>query len=118
MHSIVFVPLAGSSRSSVHASSDNNQSQHNRQRRSVRARVQRQRAWFATCVIALISCVTMALTGCGSVMTGPSSQLAGPGSLVASANSLAFGSVTVGQKATATVTLQNSSTDAVQISAI
>jgi hypothetical protein len=56
------------------------------------------------------------LSGCGSIEGGGSAS--GTGTLVASSNALSFGTVTVGQTASATVSLKNESTNPVQISQI
>ena len=107
MHSIFFVPSAGSARGVVHASSGNQPIQRKPSRRL------RREIWCAG-ALALAACsVSLMLSGCGSIMANAAS-----GSLVASANSLSFGSVQLGQTAGASVSVKNESTAAVQISQV
>jgi hypothetical protein len=107
MHSIFFVPSAGSARGVVHASSGNRI----RQQKSNR-RLQKQ-MWCAGALALAMSCVSVLLSGCGSIMANAAS-----GSLVASANSLSFGSVALGQTSSASVSVKNESAAAVQISGV
>ena len=69
--------------------------------------------WCAGALALAACCVSAMLTGCGSIMANAAS-----GSLVASANSLSFGSVPLGQTTSASFSLKNESTAAVQISGV
>ena len=63
--------------------------------------------------------VCLLLTGCGSVLVGKAaSTSSGSGTLVVSTSTLAFGSVAVGQTASASVSLSNGGTAAVSVSQI
>ncbi|MGB9032192.1 MAG: choice-of-anchor D domain-containing protein, partial [Acidobacteriaceae bacterium] len=107
MHSIFFVPSAGSARGVVHASFGKQANEHNSNRRL------RRQMWCAGALALAACCVSAMLTGCGSIMANAAS-----GSLVASANSLSFGSVPLGQTTSASFSLKNESTAAVQISGV
>jgi hypothetical protein len=78
----------------------------------------RQRARWRTYVslLAVLSCVPFALSGCGGTeIIGTAAQA---GSLSASPSIVAVGSVPVGQTASSTVSLQNSGSAAVQVTQV
>ncbi len=72
-------------------------------------------AWLSLIVVGV---VVLGLSGCGSIVQSPSSAQAAASSLTVNPSSVSFGSVAVGQTASASVTLTNSSSDAVQVSQI
>jgi hypothetical protein len=67
--------------------------------------------------VAGISAGVAALSGCGSIVETTSAQAATAG-LTVNPSSVSFGSVAVGQSASASVALTNNATDAVQVSQI
>ncbi|MGB6159062.1 MAG: choice-of-anchor D domain-containing protein, partial [Acidobacteriaceae bacterium] len=104
MHSIFFVPPAGSARGVVHASFGRQSIKHNSNRRL------RRQIWCGAALALAACCVSVLLSGCGSIMANAAS-----GSLIVSSSSLSFGSVPLGQTSSASVSLKNESTAAVQI---
>ncbi len=108
MHSILYVPPAGSARGTFHASSGNRRPLQSGQH----SRVKKQKIWCAGLAAAASCCVALMLSGCGSIAANPVSDL------VVSVNSLAFGNVPVGQTASASVTLKNESAASVQITQV
>jgi hypothetical protein len=116
MHSIYFAPRAGSARSTVRASFGKSQFQFKPGSGSGGSILRIHRAWRIGALAVVSCCVAVVLSGCGSIEGGGTA--AGTGALVASSNALSFGTVTVGQRASATVSLKNESTNPVQISQI
>lgn len=111
MHSISVIPPAGSSRGAVEASVGNSGSRN--RRRTGRSTFQRHPGWWVTLLLVAF-CLVAVLSGCGSIAP----NVATVGTLVASANTLSFGNVTVGQKASLSVALQNASAEPVQLTQI
>jgi Abnormal spindle-like microcephaly-assoc'd, ASPM-SPD-2-Hydin len=113
MHSI-FLPPAGSARGTFHASLGKLQGRRNRRMSGV-SPLQRHKGRYAILAVAAF-CVIAILSGCGSIAGNTNEVTAG--SLVASTTSLSFGDVTVGQTATASVSLKNASAVSVQVTQI
>lgn len=114
MHSIFFEATAGAARGAVRWSSGKlligRASSHSS------AGLRKSTIWCAALVTIASCCAAVILSGCGSI--AGNSAVTTTGSLVASANALSFGTVTVGQTSSATVTLKNETTDSVQISSV
>ena len=114
MHSISFKRPAGTARRSVHASSGTQALTFTGPLPQL-LRGRSSAAW--TLVLALLAgSLAIALSGCGAVAGG--ADATATGTLVASASTLAFGNVTVGKTASATLSLKNESADSVSISQI
>jgi hypothetical protein len=75
----------------------------------------RTAAWLSLAAIGLL---ILGLSGCGSIVQSASNAQATAGSLTVNPSTVSFGSVAVGQTASASVTLTNNSSDAVQVSQI
>ena len=115
MYSRFFAACAGSARSTVRASSANRETELSSHFQS-ESRLRRMHKSWCMGLVAACSCAVALLSGCGSIAGGPASGV--PGALVPSSSSISFGTVTVGQTASATVSLRNESIDPVKISQI
>ena len=70
-------------------------------------------------ILAVVLTCSLFLCGCGgAVIMGSTENKVASGTLVASTNDLAFGTVAVGQTASATITFQNQGTAPVQVSQV
>ena len=112
MHSIFFIPPVGNARGVAHASSGN--SRIHSHRRTGLTPFKKYCGSWAPFLAAAVCIFTLGLSGCGSIAPNATTL----GTLVASTASLSFGNVTVGQTATATVSMKNASADPVQVTQI
>lgn len=116
MHFNLFVRPAGTARPSAHAISAVPQAQPTTRAISPLLLNLRRDPWTTVLTCVLVGAMAVMLAGCGSIAGGANE--AASGNLVASVTSLAFGNVTVGKTATATVSFKNESAASVQISQI
>ena len=118
MHSIFFVPPAGSARGSAHESARSSLGTRHAERacQSGISRLRKHHVWCAGLLAVAAGCMAVALSGCGTIAGNANAAVSG--TLVASANTLSFGSVALGQTATANVSLKNESAASVQISQV
>src|ERR1019366_1027575 len=82
-------------------------------RTNSRVQISRLSGWYSALLIVSSCCLPFALSGCGGsiVVNG-----AGAGALTASPNTVTFGAVSVGQKASTSLSLLNGSSAPVEIS--
>ncbi|HEX3985490.1 MAG TPA: choice-of-anchor D domain-containing protein [Acidobacteriaceae bacterium] len=71
--------------------------------------------WLA---LAAVGVVVLGLSGCGSIVQSPTSAAVNAGGLTVNPSSVSFGSVAVGQTASASVALSNGGTTTVQVTQI